>query len=149
MSPTSVGLMITWVMRLSPDPSLAGVIFQRTLSPTFKSFTPSPGSSARSQTKSGAHTMVGKVEPNTKTVAPGFAAGRHVAVSSPVPAKGDALLLLGRQPGVRPGKQRHPWRRIEPLLDWFGWWSRLPIGETGSEKRVCREQDCRQEQGAR
>jgi hypothetical protein len=70
MSPTSVGLMITWVMRLSPEPSLAGVIFQRTLSPTFRSFTPSPGSSARSQTNSGAQTMVGSVEPNTKTVAP-------------------------------------------------------------------------------
>ena len=78
----------------------------------------------------------------------GLAASRHIAVSSPVPAKGDTLLLLGREPGLRPGKQRNPWRRIEPLFDRLAGLSRLPIGEP-SEKRVCREQDRRQKQGAR
>ncbi len=50
MRPTSVGLISTWVMIASPDPWLAGVIFQRTLSPAFRSFTASPVSGTRSQT---------------------------------------------------------------------------------------------------
>ena len=55
--------MMTCVIRLSPTPEKAGVIFQRTLSPMFRFWTISPGCSARSQTISGAQTTDGMVAP--------------------------------------------------------------------------------------
>jgi hypothetical protein len=66
-------LMITWAMATSPVLWVAGVICQRTLSPTFRSFAASPGCSTRSQTKSGAHTTVGRVAPNANTTLPSSA----------------------------------------------------------------------------